>query len=222
MMASKKHILAVLLMMAGSFPIAAQDMNDFGTWADLMAIKIWKNQKEGPSPFAALRAEHRSFRNVSKMECYFLAAAGGCIFNKYLQADVGYEFWRFPDKAVSTFHKGTASVTGTIGCGNLAFSLRERYELAYGVQSHSSSHLLRSKIRGQYSIPKIRLTPYLMYEIFASLTGGGWIRSLHYAGTEFAFGKHSSIDVFYMYHLYSLNNLANGEHVAGLGYNFIF
>ena len=61
-----------------------------------------------------------------------------------------------------------------------------------------------------------------MYEYFSSLDGKGWVRSLHYAGTEISLGAGHSLDFYYMYHLYDKAGLTGACHVLGLGYVFVF
>jgi len=217
-----KLFISMALLLTASHLASAQATNDFGTWSSVQATKVWKSSNNTSSPYAMARAEHRSFDCARSTECFFLMAGGGMSFNKYLKADISYEYWGLPAYNHSTAHKGVASITGSIGSGNISLMMREKYELAYSPQSHSTSHTLRSRLRAQYSIQDIRLTPYIMYEYFNSLTGGKWIRSLHYAGAEWKFTKHSSIDLFYMYHLYQTTTGTAGEHVAGIGYNILF
>jgi len=213
--------LVTVTLSVGS-PLYAQTDNDFGTWTSLQVIKTWKNQDRGVSPYAQGRAELRSFENASAVESYFLTVGGGCAFNKYFRADLGYEFWKMPGHNNTTTHKGVVCLTGSISSGGLGFFLREKYEMAYTQELHTTAHTLRTRLRAQYSISSIRLTPYMMYELFGSLTGMGWLRSLHYAGAEFRFGKHNMVDLFYLYNLYPSVDGTCGRHIAGLGYYLVF
>ena len=63
---------------------------------------------------------------------------------------------------------------------------------------------------------------YMMYEIFGSMDGKGWVRSLHYAGSEISLGGGHSLDFFYMYHLYGTAGLTGACHLLGAGYTFVF
>jgi len=218
----RQIILTVILFLSAVLPFSAQAGDDFGTWTSLQATKVWKNPNGGGSPYVMGRAEHRSFENASATEAFFFMAGGGCAFNKYFKADLSYEFWKLPGHDYFTTHKGVLCLTGSVGCGGFSFFLREKYEMAYTQDICTTAHTLRSRIRAQYAVRSIRLTPYLMYEFFNSLTGAGWIRSLHYAGAEFRFGRYSGIDIFYMYNLAVSPSGNSGTHILGMGYSLLF
>ena len=94
--------------------------------------------------------------------------------------------------------------------------------MAYNPDAESFSNTLRTRLRAQYKAQDSILTPYVMYELFGSLDGKGWVRSLHYAGTEISLGHGHSLDFFYMYHLYDKGGLTGACHLLGAGYNFVF
>jgi len=218
----QKLSVLIITLLTACLSLSAQTKSDFGTWTSLQVVKVWKNQNGGVSPYAQARAEHRSFENASATESCFITAGGGCVFNKYFKADLNYEFWKLPGYSNCTTHKGVVCLAGSITSGGLGFFLREKYEIAYTQELRTTTHTLRTRLRAQYDITNIRLTPYMMYEFFGSLTGAGWLRSLHYAGAEFRFGKHNSIDIFYMYNLTAGADGKSGEHVLGFGYNLFF
>jgi hypothetical protein len=168
------------------------------------------------------RLEHRSFDSIRSTECWFAMAGGGYYFNSWLKGDLSYEYWSIPSAGNMVQHKAVLCFTETLKRDGLAVALREKYELAYNPASHSISNTLRTRLRGQYKIPESAFTPYVMYELFGSLDGKGWIRSLHYAGTEISLGGGHSLDFFYMYHLYDKAGLTGACHLLGIGYTFVF
>ena len=170
-----RYGFSLLLLLTGICAYA-QNETDFGTWSSIQATK---NISEC---YAFFRGEHRSCRNVSATEAWFVAAGGGYKFAPWLNADLSYEFWKLPSSGNQSVHKGVLAVTGTLRRENLAVMLREKYELAFNASSKALSHTFRTRLRGQYSFNQAPLTPYLMYEFFAG--AGGWERSLHYLGTE--------------------------------------
>ena len=194
----------------------AQSVTDLGTWSSLQVIKSFG------APYAMARLEHRSFDNIHGTECWFAMAGGGLNINKWLKGDLSYEYWSIPSAGNMVQHKAVLCFTETLKREGLAVSLREKYELAYNPASGSISNTLRTRFRGQYKAPDSILTPYLMYEYFSSLDGKGWVRSLHYAGTEINLGKGHSLDLFYMYHLFDKAGLTAACHVLGAGYYFVF
>lgn len=102
----------------------------------------------------------------------------------------------------------------------MAFMLREKYEFSVNQGSGAIANILRSRIRGQYTAGIC--TPYFLYEFFNGFEGEGWVRSLHYLGTEVALGKGHSLDLFYMYHLFDTPTGNGSRHLLGVGYNFVF
>jgi hypothetical protein len=114
------------------------------------------------------------------------------------------------------------SLNETLKREGLAVAVREKYELAYNPASDSFSNTLRVRLRGQYKPADSIFTPYVMYELFGSMDGKGWIRSLHYAGSEISLGGGHSLDFYYMYHLYDKAGLTGACHVLGAGYTLVF
>jgi len=213
----KKVLLTILSAIAlFSAQANAQSTSDLGTWSSIQLIKSFG------APYAMARLEHRSFENIGSTECWFAMAGAGTNFNSWLKGDLSYEYWSIPSAGDMVQHKAVLSLTETLKREGLAVALRQKYELAYNPAAKSFSNTLRTRLRGQYKAPDSRFTPYLMYEYFSSLDGKGWVRSLHYAGTEISLGGGHSFDLFYMYHLFDKAGLVGACHVLGLGYNFVF
>ena len=213
----KKLIIPLLsALMLLSAQVNAQSVSDLGTWSSIQLIKSFG------APYAMARLEHRSYNSISDTECWFAMAGGGYNFNSWLKGDLSYEYWSIPSAGYMVQHKGVLTLNETLKREGLAVSLREKYELAYNPASKSISNTLRTRLRGQYKAAESIFTPYLMYEYFSSLDGKGWVRSLHYAGTEISLGSGHSLDIYYMYHLYDKAGLTAACHVLGLGYVFVF
>ena len=213
----KKVLFPILsLLMLMSVQAGAQSVSDLGTWSSIQLVKSFG------APYAMARVEHRSYNSIGDTECWFAMAGGGYNFNKWLKGDVSYEYWSIPSAGSMIQHKGVLCLTETLKREGLAVSLREKYELAYNPSSGSISNTLRTRLRGQYKAAESIFTPYLMYEYFSSLDGKGWVRSLHYAGTEIGLGGGHSLDIFYMYHLYDKAGQVGACHVLGAGYVFVF
>ena len=213
----KKVVLSILSALAlFSAQSNAQSFSDLGTWSSIQLVKSFG------APFAMARLEHRSYDNIGSTECWFAMAGGGYNFNSWFKGDLSYEYWNIPSAGDMILHKGVLSLTETLKREELAVSLREKYELAYNPDSKSITNTLRTRLRGQYKATDSIFTPYLMFEYFSSLDGKGWIRSLHYAGTEISLGKGHSLDFYYMYHLYDKSGLTGACHILGAGYYFVF
>ena len=213
----KKVFITILSAVAlFSAQANAQSFSDLGTWSSVQLIKSFG------APYAMARLEHRSFDNISNTECWFAMAGAGYNFNSWLKGDLSYEYWNIPSAGNKVQHKGVLTLNETLKRDELAVSLREKYELAYNPSSGSISNTLRTRLRGQYRADGSRFTPYLMFEYFSSLDGKGWVRSLHYAGTEISLGKGHSFDFYYMYHTFDKAGLVGACHVLGAGYILVF
>ena len=208
----KKIFLVVSTALLFSGVAVAQVSTDLGTWSSIHITKPFDKA------FAAVRLEHRSFEKISATECYFAMAGAGYRFNGWLVGDMGYEFWKIPSAGNTTLHKAVAGLTGTLRRDALAVSLREKYELAFNAAGGSPSGTLRSRLRAQYGLSGIPLTPYLMFELFNGFNGKGWIRSLHYIGAEIRISRHSAFDLFYMYHLFDKSGDLSACNTLGICY----
>ena len=207
-------ILSALALFAAQAP--AQTSSDFGTWSSIQIVKSFG------APYAMARIEHRSYDDVGSTECWFAMTGGGYNFNKWLKADLSYEYWQIPAAGDMVQHKAVLCFTETLKRDGLAIALREKYELAYNPDAESCTNTLRTRLRGQYRGPNSIFTPYLMYEYFSSFDTNKWVRSLHYAGTEISLGKGHSLDLFYMYHLFDKCGQTAACHLLGVGYVFVF
>lgn len=215
----KKAVVTFLfsiVLSAAAVQAGAQSFSDLGTWSSIQLVKSFG------APYAMARLEHRSYDNIGATECWFAMGGAGYNFNSWLKGDLSYEYWSIPSAGDLVQHKAVLSFTETLKREGLAVAVREKYELAYNPAAESSSNTLRMRMRGQYKAPDSIFTPYLMYEWFSSLDGKGWVRSLHYAGTEISLGAGHALDFFYMYHLYDKAGLTGACHVLGVGYNFVF
>ena len=213
----KKVVLSILSALAlFSAQSNAQSFSDLGTWSSIQLVKSFG------APYAMARLEHRSYDNIGSTECWFAMAGGGYNFNSWFKGDLSYEYWSIPSAGDMIQHKAVLSLNETLKREGLAVALREKYELAYNPDTRSVTNTLRTRLRGQYKAVDSIFTPYLMFEYFSSLDGKGWIRSLHYAGTEISLGKGHSLDFYYMYHLYDKSSLIGACHVLGAGYTLVF
>ena len=191
--------------------------SDFGSWCDVQVIKSLGKA------YAMARLEHRSCESLSKTECALAMAGAGYRFTPWLKGDLSYEFWKIPASGDATIHKAVGSLSATLKKEELSVSLREKYELSFNAAT-APAGTLRSRLSVNWTPKSGPFRPYLMYEFFNGLSGEGWIRSLHYAGTEIKISANHSIDVFYLLHLHPASSSASGtstvrcDHILGLGY----
>ena len=75
--------------------------------------------------------------------------------------------------------------------------------------------MLRTRGKVAYAIAETPLKPYMSCELF---TTRHWEKTRYYLGTTCALGKHSTLDLFYLY--YTMANNPAQRHILGLGYAF--
>jgi len=210
-----RRLLSLTAYLGLLVPTFAQSESDWGSWSAIQGTKVFDRS------YVMLRGELRTMNNFSTTECWFVSAGGGYSITKWLKGELSYEFWKLPPlEGNPTVHKGVLAFTGILAKDNLAVLLREKYEFTYPENTGVVSNILRSRLRCQYKIGKF--TPYLMYEFFNDFEGHGWIRSLHYIGSEFTLGKKHTLDLFYMYHLYDIGGDTGARNTLGISYYFKF
>lgn len=207
-----KKLLIVAALSAVCLSASAQAVSDqAGAWLSVQLNKGWNGA------YAFARFEHRSVNCFQDPEAWFGLAGAGYKFTPWLKADLSYEYWNIYPETVN--HKIVLCTTGTHASGPLSVALREKWEHAIN-PAGGSSDILRSRLRAQYSAPESVVRPYIMSEIFtwtdfSSPFMTSWKRSLYYVGADIVINKHSSFDVFYLYHL---PNGSAHQHIIGLGY----
>ena len=199
-------VLVVTISVVNSNPLFAQknDKDDFGMWFVAQMTKNWDN-----GLYIAMRGEFRTKEMGGKMDITYLRPTFGYAPLKWLKIDVAYDIMLLSSGALR--HDFLFSVTGTLSKENLSVSVRERYMLAYNQKEKTYTNVIRSFLRAQYKAGCC--TPYLALEIFS---WSKWNMTQYFVGTEIAFAKHSSFDIFYMYNSYASKPQA--QHTAGLGY----
>lgn len=136
-------------------------------------------------------------------------------------------------------HRFNATITGSFDLGRFGFSIRERYQYTYRPQATTTrydfdnewwentdvrskhNHILRSRLKIDYNIPKSKLTPYVSAELFNDLS---LTKSRFIAGADYTLKKTHTFGVFYRYQVVNSNDEDNetNEHMIGFSYKFKF
>lgn len=214
-MAKGKHYIIVLLLAMlfagpgpGSGQVRAQERDDFGIWSQIdVGAKLTDKWTGG------LWFEHRSKEYAKTLDCALVMPYLNYRPIKFLQLGYASEFITTLSGWYITCRP---SATLLLGDGPLTFALRELPIYTYHCTDKTGKWALRTRGKVAYAIPQTRLKPYLSCELF---TTDKWEKTRYYAGTTWSLGKHSTIDLFYLY--YVMAGEPNRErHVLGLGYAF--
>ncbi|MCQ2187404.1 MAG: DUF2490 domain-containing protein [Bacteroidales bacterium] len=198
------------LLMLNSRPAAAQELdNTFGGWEFFEINHGFRNSNW----FATFYFEHDNYQ-YRRLECWYTRTTVGYKINKWLKADVCYDFLYEP---AAITHKALFDLTGTLREGNLSVQIRERYTHSWTPDLGEQGDVLRSRLKVQYAIPETRFKPYLAMEVFT--WGDTWKKTRHYVATTYDFDEHFQIEGYYLY--YTFAGLP-AEHVLGIGLNMDF
>ena len=136
-------------------------------------------------------------------------------------------------------HRFTVSLTGSFDIGRFGFSLRERYQYTYRPEALTDRydfdngwwepatvrskhvHILRSRLKIDYNIPRSKLTPYVSAELFNDMD---LRKSRFTAGADYTLKKKHDFGIFYRYHIVNGDDFDNetNEHMIGLSYKYKF
>jgi hypothetical protein len=208
-----RKIFLILIVLFSSFNVALasekEENNTFGGWE---FIEVNYNFKKAPF-FATLYFEHDNYQ-YQRLECWYLRSTLGWKVNKWLKADVAYDFMQEPGYVT---HRALVDLQGTLKSGNFKVSIRERYIHSWSPAIHKSSGVLRSRLKVAYDIPETKFSPYLAAEVFTQ--GTTWKKTRHYVACTYDFTDFMQLEWYYMY--YAFNGVP-AEHVLGIGLNFDF
>jgi len=199
-------IIDLLFICSGS---KAQEADDFGIWQSL-SFKAGL----GPKADIGLWLEHRSKERAQTLDCAIVMPFVNWSPSPYLTFGYSSEYYIIGSGA--RYITCRPAVTLNLGSGDLKFSLREMFLYEHGFTTGTGSWTLRSRAKVSYKIPETSFKPYISCEIF---TWEHWKKTRHYAGVTYPLGRHSTLDLFYMY--YVMSSTPNHQrHVAGVSYSF--
>ncbi|MBQ4138591.1 MAG: DUF2490 domain-containing protein [Muribaculaceae bacterium] len=136
-------------------------------------------------------------------------------------------------------HRFNASLTGSFDLGRFGFSIRERYQYTYRPTVTTTrydfdnemwedtevrtkhKHVLRSRLKIDYNIPKCKITPYVSAELFNDLS---LAKSRFTAGADYTLKKKHTFGLAYYYQIVNDNDDDNetNTHMINLSYSFKF
>lgn len=238
--------LSLLILVADALPAQS---DDFGMWYTISAEKkINKKWSVDIDTDFRTRNDSKTADRwtigigTSYKICKNLKAAASYTFlvdnnrEKITYNDDGaFNNWRPSDWG--TRHSLTLSLTGSIDIGRFSFSLRERWQYIYRPERTTErfdfdngwwedtkvrgkgKNVLRSRLKADYNIPKCKVDPYAMMELF-----NAWnlTKTRYTAGIEWKATKKHSFDMSYCYQNSSKSDDEGDIHYLCIGYKFKF
>lgn len=241
-----RRLIASAMIVAMSAGVFAQG-DDFGIWTSLGVEKnINKKWSIGAETEYRMRNDARTADRWSigvdasyKILKWLKASAGYTLLYDNNKEDISYNEdgsynnWR--PSYWGLRHRFNVSATGSVKTGRFKFSLRERWQYTYRqektVQRYDfdnewwedklrlgkNKHLLRSRLKIDYDIPKCKVDPYADVELF-----NGWsLEKVRYtAGADWKIKKKHTINFFYRYQTIhgEEEDMEANCHILGVGY----
>lgn len=203
-----KTILMMAILLNSVTAVAQEkevEENTFGGWE---FFEVYHDFKDS-GYFTSFYFEHANY-HYKRLESWYARLMFGYKFNRWLKADVAYDFMQEPGFIT---HRAVADLTGTLKQGNLTVSVRERYMHSWSPEKNEQGNVIRSRLKVQYAIPDTRFKPYLAVEVF---TWNVWKKTRHYVGTTYKINKAFEIEGYYIYYAFAGKP---AEHVLGIGLN---
>ena len=198
-------VLVLLLTVAGG--VRAQERDDFGVWSQIDLKARVSDKWSG-----GLWFEHRSKGDAKVLDCALVMPYVNFQPWKHLSFNYASEFIQTLSGWQITCRP---SATLLLGDGCLTFALRELPIYTHYCSDGHGKWMLRTRGKVAYAVPETPLKPYMSCELF---TTRHWEKTRYYLGTTCALGKHSTLDLFYLY--YVMSGVSTQRHVLGLGYAF--
>lgn len=204
----RKLLLICFMLLLSGFCLSAQEKDDFGIWQNITVTG-----KIAPKWSIGICAEHRSKDMAQDLDCALVMPNVSYKPWPFLKFDLASEYIMCGDCTQWTLRPSASFYVPSTGRLDVSFRFLPIYE--HTVETGVSTWTLRSRVKAAYNLESIPLVPYVSSEIF---TASQWKKTRHYVGAEYSFGKHSAIDVFYMYHIMAGKQWQ--RHVAGITYIF--
>jgi len=178
----------------------------FGGWHFIEVNHEFKDSKWSLTDYF----EHDNYE-YRRLSCWYNRIGVGYKLLPFLKTSVNYNILRESGEWV---HRGEFDLQGTLIRENLSVSIRERFVHSWFTDKGCQSDVLRSRLKVKYKLPKTRLAPYVMMEVFT--WKAEWKKTRHYLGMTYDIDKHVQLDAYYLYYTYFQNS---PEHMIGFGLN---
>lgn len=198
--------ITVLFLLSLSLTLSAGEKDDFGIWQSVLVGKSFSDRVS-----ASMWFEHRSRNMASDLDCADIMPTVTFKATDWLGFEMSSEYVMCPDDLRQITLR--PSVILSVKSGAVSLSLREMAYMEHNFGEHGCDWTLRTRVKASWKVPSSPFKPYASCEVF---TAGHFKKSRNYLGTEWRFGRHSGLDLFYMYYI-----MAGKEwqrHVLGVGY----
>lgn len=229
----KKGGLLLLGLAMGASAMA--QTSDLGLWTTLEVQKDL-----GKWDFAA-ESEFRLKDQGAEIDRWSLGLSGAYQLFKPIKIGAGYDFIYFNDTEYLDFqprHRASVFVQGKHKVGRFTVSLREKVQgtakdVSDRIKSNGNTdnykvnpeYTWRNKLKLEYNIPKIPLSPAISVESFHSLNNpeGNGVEQIRYTLLfNYKLSKKHQFEAYGMYSDKSMGDDAAQRMVVGLGYQFKF
>jgi len=235
----EKRIIALLCMAAATIVPAAADDFDAGLWLGADAtVKLNKKWNLNFGAQYRTRNNFRTTERFGlsagagyKFNKHLKASAGYIFFVNNFEEKLEYKTssTQWMPSYYGVRHRFFAAIQGDVDAGRFNIALRQRWQYTYRPQGDdkiykydtddgtytmkdrkgAAEHILRTRLKIEYNIPKCPVDPYVYGELFYN--GHGMEKYRAFAGAEWKINKQHSFDFGCVYQ----------REAASDGYNFV-
>ena len=210
------YIYAILILLCSTYPSFAMD--GIGTY---FRANVTGKLYKGLSFF--IEEDIRPQEDFKELQWIFSTAEVNYRFNKYLKAGVGYMCMvRYKD-ADQLRNRYYLYATGRYPVGHFTFSVRERFQSTFRAHANHPSNYLRSMFNVSYKIGKSNFSPFYYVEFFNDTRNHLKADKIRFStGMDYKLNTKNSLQLFYRYHIFNVNDPVNYKNVFGVCYSHHF
>ncbi|WP_430974033.1 DUF2490 domain-containing protein [Sunxiuqinia rutila] len=215
-----KAIFSIACLFIGSLfsqTLHAQT-NDWNTWLSVELTKDFGDK------FKAYLSPQVRYANKDGLDEYFLEAGMEYDLFSFLEVGGNYRYLINERQTKSTeyFHRIAFDLTGKYDISRLEFALRTRYTNYDELENNEGFNdaTLRYRLKSEYDIPNMKLTPSIGVELFHQLENKEINKIRYILGAAYKINKRHKVELDYLLHTYSNND--RKSHILALEYKIAF
>ncbi|MGQ7870892.1 DUF2490 domain-containing protein [Sunxiuqinia sp. sy24] len=209
MIIREKHFKAVLAIACLSLLFFSTNRSyaqasEWNTWASLELTKDFGDK------FKAYLSPQIRFANKDGVDEYFLETGVKYDLFNFLEVSGNYRYLVNERKTKSTeyFHRIAFDLTGKYEINRLEFALRTRYTNYDELDNNEGFNdaTLRYRLKSEYDIPNMKLTPAVGVEFFHQLENKEINKIRYILGAAYKINKKHKVELDYLLHTYPLKD----------------
>lgn len=209
-----KRIILPILLLACQWFVPLQGMEGVGVYLKAsLSGKIYRGLS------FLVEEDIRPRDDFKEAEWFLTTAEINYRINRHLLAGGGYMSLVRYKASEDLRHRYYLYVTGNHTIGPLTLSVRERFQATYKAHTGNPKNYLRSMLNVSCRIGKSGLSPFAYAEVFNDTSNRMRSDKIRLsAGSNYRLDAHNSLQLYYRYHIFHVNDPVNYRHAIGICY----